>query len=92
MKKYKFLFKPAFFIFNIVFASWLVIKIERLSPSDMGRFRSLFENKTKQPAPLPKDTGKYLLKKLCIDYKQGTIDNNTFDARLEKYMQIIREH
>lgn len=44
MKKYNFLFKPLFFIFSLVFATWLVLFIEKISPSDFGKYGHLFDN------------------------------------------------
>jgi hypothetical protein len=52
MKKYNFLFKPLFFIFSLVFATWLVLYIEKISPSDFGRYEYLFNS---EPKPLPKE-------------------------------------
>jgi len=64
MKKYKFLLKPIFFIINLLFATWLILKIEKLNPSDFGKYRSIFE----KTAPLPKNVApydKYYIKKLA---------------------------
>lgn len=80
-----FLFKPVFFIFSLLCASWLVLKIEQLSPSDFGKYRSLFES---SPAPrqgkeLP-DSKKKQLKKLVIDYKSGLLDSTLFDRKMDE--------
>lgn len=77
MSKYKFLLKPLFFIFNLIFATCLVLWIEKLSPSDLGRFKSIFES------PTPKQTEKNIFMELCRDYKNGTITQAEFDERLE---------
>lgn len=85
MKKYKFLLKPLFFIFNLLFATWLVIKIEKLSPSDFGRHKSLFE----KPGPPLREIpvyDKYFIMKLAEDYKKGIIDKKIFEQELNKYL------
>jgi hypothetical protein len=76
MSHYKFLLKPLFFIFNLIFATCLVLWIEKLSPSDLGRFKSVFEN---APPPSEKD----IFMELCRDYKNGTITQAQFDERLD---------
>jgi hypothetical protein len=88
MKEYKFLLKPAFFIFNLLFASWLVLKIEKIKPSDLEKANSLFNNELK------KSTGiiynKEFLKTLFHNYKAGKIDSITFDKELENFMQNMQ--
>ena len=37
MKKFDFLIKPVFFTCNLVFATWLVLTIDRIEPSDFGQ-------------------------------------------------------
>lgn len=85
MKKYKFLIKPLFFIFNLLFATWLVIKIEKLSPSDFGRYKSLFEKSDPVLKDLPLYDKHYILK-LSEDYKNGKLSKNIFEAELSKYL------
>jgi len=87
MIRYKFLFKPLFFIFNLLFASWLVLKIEKLSPSDFGKHRSLFEGKPKPLAVHHIDTCRHVrgyLLNLCSDYKNGQINDSTLYKKIEK--------
>jgi hypothetical protein len=95
MKKYNFLFKPIFFIASLVFATWLVLFIEKISPSDFGKYEYLFNS---APKPLPKETkiqdlltyGKQrqaILKKICADYKAGLIDSTQLDQQLEKFLK-----
>ena len=95
MRKYKFLFKPLFFIFSLLFATWLVIKIEKISPSDFGRYRSLFEKEVK-PVPVRHSncneakcisSGKVALKILCMQYKQGIVDSSSLDKQLEIFFK-----
>jgi hypothetical protein len=88
MKEYKFLLKPVFFIFNLLFASWLVIKIEKLSPSDLGKYESFFKNEAKALPPAI-DNSKLLLKTLIINYKKGVIDSATFDRQLDVLIKNI---
>lgn len=84
MKKYTFLFKPVFFIFNLVFATWLVFQIEKISPSDFGKYRSLFET---PPEPIPvKAYSKESLKKICIDYKAGILDSAGLEQQLDRVL------
>ena len=89
MKKYQFLFKPVFFIFNLCFACWLVLKIEKISPSDFGKHRSLFESAPK-PVSLNVDSCKYAkkyLENLCSTYKAGLIDGPKLQEELEKLLK-----
>lgn len=82
MKNYTFLLKPAFFIFNLIFATWLVFKIEEISPSDFGKYKSLFED-------TPGSIGykKKRLKKIIIEYKAGKIDSIQLERQLENYLE-----
>jgi hypothetical protein len=85
MKNYAFLFKPLFFIFNLVFATWLVLAIERLKPSDFGSYRSVFE-----PPQKPKTVSKAdkpFLKKLITDYKTGKIDSAALEEQLNRFLE-----
>jgi hypothetical protein len=85
MKKYTFLIKPTFFIFNLLFATWLVLKIEKLSPSDFGRYKSMFEHTEARPEKVPQ-YDKYYLKTLVEDYRSGKLDSAMFDLQLEKFI------
>jgi len=87
MEKYKFLLKPAFFIFNLLFSTWLVFQIEKISPSDFGKYKSIFENPPK-PIPVQK---KQELKKLCADYKAGLLDSAGLEQRLDKFLVSQKE-
>lgn len=84
MKQYKFLFKPVFFIFNLVFATWLVLKIEQLKPSDFGRHKHFFE-----PAP-PKRIvtreDKAFLLTVAQEYKNGLMDSATVARKFEEFL------
>jgi hypothetical protein len=90
MEKYKFLIKPLFFVFNLMFATWLVIKIEKISPSDLGRYKSLFDRASSpvykvKPACPHREKSSYL-KSLCSDYKKGVIDSAKFNRELESFL------
>lgn len=89
MKNYKFLFKPVFFIFNLLFATWLVFQIEKITPSDFGRYRSLFED-TKPVAP-DHVLHKTILKKICSDYKTGALDSIKLEQELDKFLVRQRQ-
>ena len=96
MNKYNFLFKPLFFICSLLFATWLVLYIEKISPSDLGKYESLFNSRPKQ---LPKKLNiqnsvindKQCLKKICADYKAGLIDSINLDHQLEKFLKSPKE-
>lgn len=88
MKKHSFLFKPIFFIINLVFATWLVLAIEQLEPSDFGQYRSFFESPARPKKVFPEDKSK--LKKLAIEFKEGKIDENTLDKELEAFLKPIK--
>jgi hypothetical protein len=83
MKKYKFLLKPAFYIFSLFFATWLVFKIERIKPSDFGRYKHLFGER---PKFIKSKLDKKNLKKLCIDYKAGVIDSLELERKIDKIL------
>ena len=89
MTKYKFLLKPLFFIFNLLFATWLVFKIEEMTPSDFGRYKYLFED----PPKLSPDKmhHKLYLKKLCTDYKSGKLDSLELEEKLDGFLRTPRE-
>ena|ERR1041385_30146 len=84
MTEYKFLLKPLFFIFNLIFATWLVLKIEQVQPSDFGRYRSIFESKA-QLNPEKLQQKKYL-ENIFSQYKHGALDSLQVAAKLEKYL------
>jgi hypothetical protein len=85
MKDYSFLKKPVFFIFNLVFATWLVLAIEQMQPSDFGEYGSFFS-----PPPRPRKVSlddKAKLQKLASDFKAGKIDSLTFDKELFEFLK-----
>jgi hypothetical protein len=84
MKKYTFLFKPIFFIFNLVFATWLVLKIEQIQPSDFGKYKSVFDTPTRQDR---NKTKKEKLQKLLADYKSKKIDLAFLEQELQHMME-----
>lgn len=85
MKKYTFLLKPLLFISNLVFATWLVFQIERLRPSDFGRYGYAFEETPSRSGLLQQD--KNYLKKLCADYKAGLLDTTELERRLDRFLK-----
>jgi hypothetical protein len=86
MEKYNFLVKPVFYIFSLVFSCWMVFSIEKISPSDFGKYKSLFEvsyDKNKKAG----DSDQWKLSKLKAlykTYKEGAIDSSTFFRQLDK--------
>lgn len=85
MKQYSFLLKPVIFIFNLIFATWLVFRIEQVRPSDFGRYGYVFEETVPRSGMLQKD--KAYLKKLCRDYKTGLLDSLELERRLQRFLQ-----
>ena len=79
MKKYTFLFKPLFFIFSLLIASWLVLKIEKLRPSDFGKEKYLFEN---EPVVSVSKYDEQYLKNLFLEYKFGIINSRQLDEKI----------
>jgi hypothetical protein len=86
MKKYSFLFKPAFFIFNLLFATWLVLSIEKLHPSDFGQYRNIFERDFK---PTDDNSSKEYLKNLFDNYHKGKIDSTELNKQLNYFLKSI---
>ena len=85
MKTYKFLFKPLFFIFNLLFATWLVLKIEKIKPSDFGEHKKFFD-----PAPAPRivtKDDKVFLRSLALEFKYGLVDSLTLEKKLDQFLE-----
>jgi hypothetical protein len=89
MKQHKFLLKPLFFIFNLVFATWLVLTIEKIQPSDFGRNASFFE-KAPKPRTVSLQDQSYLMS-LSEDYKTGRIDSVQLRKKLEEFLKPLDE-
>ena len=87
MKQYAFLIKPAFFVVNLVFATWLVLAIEQVEPSDFGQYKSFFETTARPRKVFPED--KHKLKQIAVDFKTGKIDENTLDKELDAFLAPI---
>lgn len=87
MIHYKFLIKPIFYISSLLFSSWVVLQIEKLSPSDFGRYKALFGGETRLQ-PVPSFNKQYLIK-LCSNYKTGKIDSVQFDKQLQKLLDYM---
>jgi hypothetical protein len=86
MEKYKFLFKPLFYIASLLFSSWLVLSIEKLHPSDLGRYQHVFEIDTMN---ISKKTSakKRTLRKIMNEYKAGLLDTTNLDMELDKVLE-----
>ncbi len=89
MEKYHFLLKPIFFIFSLLFATWLVVKIEKISPSDFGKYESYVSQEPCKPDNLP--ANKQYLKNLCSDYKKGIIDNILLEQKLTFFLDSLKK-
>lgn len=83
---YRFLLKPLFFIFSLIFATCLVLFIERLAPSDLGSAGTYFRS---QPVehPAVHHYDKEMLRKLCEDYKNGVLTGPGLDSSLTRLLQ-----
>ena len=88
MKKYTFLIKPALFIFNLVFATWMVFAIEKIRPSDFGRYGDIFD--TRQPSAMELINKKKLVK-LCKDYKAGNFDSLQLEEKIDRLLKLSRK-
>ena len=84
MKEYNFLFKPLFFIFSLLFATWLVIKIEKISPSDFGEKSATLKNHPIHSEVLRED--KKYLHDLCNEFKAGKIDSVELSEKLTLFL------
>ncbi len=84
MSNYKFIIKPIFYILSLLFSCWMVLKIEKMQPSDFGKYQSLF---TKGSTSVITKSNIQYLKQLCKDYKEGTIDSLKFEKQLTLFLQ-----
>ena len=96
MKKYRFLFRPLFFILCLVFASWSTLIIEKFFPSDFGRHKYLFHPDAKtrmmnEHAEQSVSVAKEDLKKSFPDYRAGLNDSVTREV-LQHQPVIHKEH
>lgn len=102
---YAFLVKPIFFIGSLLFATWLVLYIEKIKPSDLGKYESIFKSNEQGPGqdslqkgplrPLSSDRDRFKkeryasLKKICMDYKAGVIDSTELDQQIETFLKSM---
>jgi hypothetical protein len=85
MEDRRFLIKPIFYISSLLFSCWLVLKIEQLCPSDLGRYESLFHSGPPVPAQSKHHTAqKRSLYSLISDLKAGRIDSVRFEEEMQK--------
>lgn len=88
MKQYSFLLKPVLFIFNLLFATWMVFAIERLRPSDLGKYGDIFETR---PSSATQLLNKKTLLKLCKDYKAGILDSTKLEENIDRLLKLPRK-
>ena len=87
MKNYSFLIKPLFFIFNLLFATWLVLQIEKIKPSDFGKHAGFFGPTKKEEPSLPnRELRKKYLYQLCGEFKAGRLDSARLNEELNRYI------
>lgn len=87
MKDYTFILKPLFFVFSLVFSTWMVLAIEKVSPSDFGEYKTLFESRS---TPVVKFSSHYI-KQLFGEYKTGKIDSIQLERKLEAFLSDIHK-
>jgi hypothetical protein len=88
MKKIDFLFKPIFFIFSLLFAAWMLMKIEKLNPSDFDDHKTHVSQKSnKIPDSCLWNNRKKYLQNLCTSYKAGMIDSSRLDEKLTIFLE-----
>jgi len=83
MRKYKFLLKPLFYIFNLLVATWLVLLIEQSRPSDFGKYQYFL--KGERPPAVIIDNNKQYLKGLFRGYRTGKIDSVQLERELARF-------
>jgi len=88
MKNYSFLFKPAFYIFSLVFATWMVIKIDSISPSDFGGSNPSDHKKIANAANIL--YLKQYIFNACEAYKTGKIDRKGLEDELNAIVKLSR--
>lgn len=90
MGRFKFLAKPLFYIFSLLFSCWMVLQIERISPSDFGKYKSWFQQKPtdQKHTAFPTNTA---LRDAYLQYKSGKTDSATFFRFIEEVTGINKE-
>lgn len=88
MKQYSFLVKPLFYILTLLFATWLVIKIEKISPSDFGEDSPDSINQ-RVHSEIVQDNKQYLYA-LCLSFKDGAIDSMELKEKLTLYLEVSK--
>lgn len=81
MKNYTFLFRTIFFIFSLIAAVWMVLQIEKLKPSDFGKYKSVFETPTKQERNRVKIIK---MQELMKQYKAGNLSLDKLENELTR--------
>lgn len=95
MEKYSFLLKPIFFIFSLLFATWLVVEIEKISPSDFGEYESYVSQEPYNPSEHFNDSiykyqSRKYLKSICDGYKAGVVDSVSLDKKLHVFLETTK--
>jgi hypothetical protein len=66
----------------------MVLTIEKISPSDFGNYKTLFENEL--PPSVYKSHKQYL-KTLFFEYKSGALDSTKLDRKLELFFNSLHK-
>ncbi|MFL5764121.1 MAG: hypothetical protein ACJ77K_09280 [Bacteroidia bacterium] len=85
MSNYKFLLKPLFFIFNLLFATWLVLKIEQIQAPDAIMPPASTHNK-----PGSAGNEKAILRSLLWSYKAGRLDSIQLDNKIDDFLKGLK--
>ncbi len=89
MKNYAFILKPLFFIFSLIFSTWMMLAIEKISPSDFGEYKSLFEDEYSSVHSF--EYHKQNLRQLFLEYKHGEIDSIQMEQKLESFFNSFQK-
>ncbi len=81
MKRFSSLLKPLVFIAQLLLASWLVLYIEKLQPSDFGHNKSLFINERKSMDAKQKEA-----RAILLQFKTGSLDSATAISRINQLL------
>lgn len=89
MKNYSFLLKPLFFIACLLFSTWLVIKIEKISPSDFGEPEPPVKVEVFSPEQI--QFYRRYLHHLCEKYNAGKIEKEELNEKLLFFLETLKE-
>ena len=93
MKKFSFLFRPFFFLFSLLFATIMVMKIEEIKPSEYSGSGINIPSKIHFSVVSKQEGGgKNYLKNLIASYKTGKIDSIVLDKKLTFFLDSTQNY